>query len=162
LTTAEISAASDPVEETTEWQHLFRAVCDAFGVTTRCQTLRRYPSAFHTTVDQILSDAGGEYPLRLMAAPTTDPSRRANTADAFAFFAQRIPAEQRRRVLVITSAIYVPYQFLIAAPGLLDDGSSHVEVIGTPTAVDDHQNLLAQRIGQEIHAVVIAAAPLWR
>jgi hypothetical protein len=43
-----------------------------------------------------------------------------------------------------------------------DDGSSHVEVIGTPTAVDDHQNLLAQRIGQEIHAVVIAAAPLWR
>jgi hypothetical protein len=96
-----------------------------------------------------------------MAAPTSDPARRANTADAVMFVAQRIPASQRRRVLVITSAIYVPYQFLVVAPDLLVNGSSYAEMIGTPTATDGDPSLTAQRIGQEIHTAVTAAARLW-
>jgi hypothetical protein len=96
-----------------------------------------------------------------MAAPTTDPSRRANTADALAFLAQRIPVEHRHRILVITSAIYGPSQFLTAAPRLLSGEPAHVEVIGTPTATDAHRGLLAPRIGQEIHAAVLAATRLW-
>jgi hypothetical protein len=62
---------------------------------------------------------------------------------------------------VITSAIYVPYQFLTAAPRLLSGEPAHVEVIGTPTATDVHRGLLAHRIGQEIHATVLAATRLW-
>jgi hypothetical protein len=161
LTATEIAAAPHPVDETTEWQHLFHTICDAFGVATLHQTRHRCRSDFQTAIDQATRGANRELPLRLMAAPTTDPSRRANTADAIAFLAQRIIPEQRRRALVITSAIYAPYQFLTAAPRLLGDGSLHVEVIGTPTAVDGHRTLLAQRIGQEIHAAVTAAARLW-
>ncbi len=161
LTGEEISAAPRAVAETTEWEHLFRTICDAFGVTSLDRSRHRWPSDFQTAIDQATADTKGELPLRLMSAPTSDPSRRANTADAFAFLARRIPAEQRRRVLVITSAIYVPYQFLTAAPHLLGNGSSHVEVIGTPTAVNGRRGLLAQRIGQEIHAAVTAAARLW-
>jgi hypothetical protein len=99
--------------------------------------------------------------LRLVAAPTSDPARRADTADAVMFLAQRIPASQRRHVLVITSAIYVPCQLLVVAPGLLVNGSSYAEMIGTPTATDGDPSLTAQRIGQEIHATVTAATRQW-
>lgn len=159
LTATEIAAAVHPVEETTEWQHLFGVVCDAFGAApARAQGDRRQD--FQTAID-LSADMPGGPPLRLLAAPTSDPARRANTADAVMFLAQRIPAGQRRRLLVITSAIYVPYQFLVVAPGLLANGPSYVEMIGTPTATDGDPNLTAQRIGQEIHAAVSAAARLW-
>lgn len=161
LTSAEISAVRHSVGETTECQHLFRTICQAFAVTSPDQTRNCSAGDFQTAIDQAVGTGNGELQLRLMAAPTTDPSRRANTADALAFLARRIPAEQRRHVLVITSAIYVPYQFLTAAPSLLGGGSTHVEVIGTPTAADGDQSLLAQRIGQEVHAAVTAAARLW-
>ncbi|HXP18714.1 MAG TPA: hypothetical protein VN840_03600 [Streptosporangiaceae bacterium] len=162
LTVAEISAAAPhPVGETTEWQHLFRTACDAFGAAAAPPTGHRRASDYQTAIDWPAEGANGEVSLRLMAAPTTDPSRRANTADALDFLAQRIPVEHRRRSLVITSAIYVPYQFLTAAPRLLGREPAHVEVIGTPTATDDRHGLLAQRIGQEIHAAVLAATRLW-
>jgi hypothetical protein len=159
LTATEIAAAPHPIGETTEWQHLFRTACDAFGAVP-AQAQGDHSQDFRTAID-LPADMPGGPPLRLMAAPTSDPARRANTADAVMFLTQRILASQRRRVLVITSAIYVPYQFLVVAPDLLVNGSSYVEMIGTPTATDGDTSLTAQRIGQEIHAAVTAAARLW-
>jgi hypothetical protein len=164
LTAAEIAAAPHPLGETTEWQHLFAVVCDAFGAPP-AQPPGQHGLDFQTAIDLSADVTGHDRavrrPVRLLAAPTSDRTRRANTADAFGFLARQIPAGQRRHVLVITSAIYVPYQFMAAAPGLLAADSSYVEMIGTPTATDGGRNLTAQRIGQEIHAAVTAAAKLW-
>lgn len=159
LTATEITAVPHPADETTEWQHLFRTAGEAFGAAP-ARTQGQHRQDFQTAID-LSADIPGGPPLRLMAAPASDPARRANTADAIAFLARRIPADQRRRVLVVTSAIYVPYQFVVVAPDLLANGSSYVEMIGTPTATDRDPILTAQRIGQEIHAAVTAAARLW-
>lgn len=72
----------------------------------------------------------------------------------------RIPLVRRRHVLVITSAIYVPYQFFAGAPVLLSDGADHVELVGTPTGTDGDTSLRAQRIAQEIHAAVRTATTI--
>lgn len=93
LTAAEIAAAPRPVEETTEWQHLFRTVCDAFGTAT-AQIEGYHRRDFQTAIDLSANVTGGLL-VRLMAAPTSDRTRRANTTDALMFLAQRIPANQR-------------------------------------------------------------------
>lgn len=50
-------------------------------------------------------------PVRVVAAPSTAPGRRANTADTYAWFASEIAQlEPGQRVLLVTSDIYVPYQ----------------------------------------------------
>lgn len=52
-------------------------------------------------------------PIDLVVAPSSQPDRhRANTADQLAFWHGRTPVRRLERVLVITSQIYVPYQYL--------------------------------------------------
>jgi hypothetical protein len=63
-------------------------------------------------------------------------------------------------VLLITSAIYAPYQFFTSAPLLLARGVGWVELVGTPTATDRAGQLLAQRLGQEIHSAIAGAVEL--
>jgi hypothetical protein len=63
-------------------------------------------------------------------------------------------------MLIITSAIYAPYQFFVGAPIALSDGAERVELVGTPTSADGNTKLLAQRIGQEIHGALNTAAKL--
>ncbi len=84
-------------------------------------------------------------------APSSRPGRRADTADCVQFVAQEPTLRAGDRVLVVTSAIYVSYQFAAAAPILLANGACRVEFVGTPTAVGRPESL-AQRIAQEVHA----------
>lgn len=50
-------------------------------------------------------------PLRVVAAPSRTPGRRANTADTYAWFALEL-AQLRpgQRILLVTTRIYVPFQ----------------------------------------------------
>jgi hypothetical protein len=95
---------------------------------------------------------------RTLTAPSSRPGRRADTEDAILFLAHEVLPAWRRRVLVITSAIYAPYQFLVVAPPLIERRSRHVELVGTPTATDGPPESLAQRVAQEIHATVVTLA----
>lgn len=152
--------ATDPdsIQDRTEWSNLLRYVAEAFG------PLRAGPASiegdgrngwqdreFHTA-------AGGR--LRMLVAPSRSSHRRANTADTLTFLLQRVPMAERRHTLIITNAIYAPYQFFAAAPIVLSDGAQRVELLGTPTATTSDTNLLAQRIAQEIHAALNAATAL--
>jgi hypothetical protein len=96
--------------------------------------------------------------LRLVVAPGS-PGTRATTADAIDFYLGRSAVQSRESTLVVTSAIYAPYQFFATAPRLLADAATTAELVGTPTAQDDVATL-AQRVGQEIHAAVDAASRL--
>lgn len=47
-----------------------------------------------------------------VAAPTTDFKRRANSMDTFEFFMDKFKISEGNKILLVTSCIYVPYQFL--------------------------------------------------
>ncbi len=96
--------------------------------------------------------------IRTMIARSSRPGARADTSDAIREFTRRVPGAERQQVLVVTSAIYVPYQFFAIIPPLLGNGSGYAELVGTPTATDGQPTVLAQRIGQEIHAAISTLA----
>lgn len=66
----------------------------------------------------------------VLAAPSGDPNRRANSRDNYDVYANQIGASDS--VLIVTSSIYLPYQFFI---GLQAMGWKHprkIEAIGFP------------------------------
>jgi len=134
----------DSRQEATESQHLLRMVAELFGSLTDLG----HAGQFRT--------AEGQF-VRLLVAPASTPDARATTADGIDFFLKHVMAS---RVLLVTSAIYAPYQFFAAAPMLVEAGIRYVELIGTPTATDGDRGLLAQRLAQEIHAALTAVAML--
>lgn len=141
------------VDETFEWQNLVASIEHSFGPAEPNQT--------ETSGRDLEAEfLAGVQPVRLMIAPPSQPRRRATTDDAIRFVVKRLEPSELGRVLLITSAIYAPYQFFVAAPRLLAHGARHVELIGTPTALGGDRRALAQRLGQEIHAAIAAATPL--
>lgn len=74
-----------------------------------------------------------DIPVILLAAPSGEPQkRRANTADTFAFFKERLNIEKGKRMLLVTSQIYVPYQQLEAIRMLGFPYGYALETIGFP------------------------------
>lgn len=149
--------ASDPdsMEDRTEWANLLRYLADAFGP-LQAGAAATGGTGSAAWQDHEFDTAMGTN-LRVLVAPSSSAHRRAHTSDSLAFLLYRISLVQRRHVLVITSAIYAPYQFFAGAPVVLSNGAEHVELVGTSTGTDGDTNLLAQRIAQEIHAAVHAA-----
>jgi hypothetical protein len=147
--------ADDPrsADDATEWRNLERYVDSRFG-----------PLSFEsadggaTWHDRKLRTAHG-LSVRVIVAPEHG-GRRPTTTQQLQFLRQRVPVGRRRSVLLITSAIYAPYQFFAGAPELVTDGGAWVELIGTETATDGDANRLAQRLAQEIHAGMQAAVAL--
>jgi hypothetical protein len=79
-----------------------------------------------------------EIPITVLAAPSSEPTkRRANTADTFSFWMKQKnkiqnQETQNKRLLLVTSQIYVPYQQLEAVRILgLPHGYS-IETVGFP------------------------------
>lgn len=154
--------ATDPdsVDDQTEWSNLLRHLADAFGPLQVDEA--NIGGTGSSTWQDLTFDTATDKNLRLLVAPSSSANRRANTSDGLRFVLERIPPLQRHRMLIITSAIYAPYQFFTGAPIVLSDGAEHVELVGTPTATDADTNLLTQRIAQEIHGAVDAATTLLR
>ena len=113
--------------------------------------------------DQAFTTDNGRAARVLVACPPAGAgSARASTVDAVRFALNRIAVGQREHVLALSSAIYVPFQFFRAAPLLLSTGTRYVELVGTPTAATADRRRLAQRIAQETHAAIHAAADILR
>jgi hypothetical protein len=148
--------ASDPdsMADRTEWANLLRYLADAFGPLHAGAVTTGGTGSAAWQDHKFNTATGGN--LRVLVAPSRSAHRRANTSDSLAFLPDRIPLVRRRHVLIITSAMYAPYQFFAGAPVVLSDGAEHVELVGTPTGTDSDANLLAQRIAREIHAAVHA------
>lgn len=138
----------ESVADATEWRHLLRCIEESFGPLTSKRTLDWREQRFSTSAGQ---------PVRVLVAPPIAARARATTADGIRFFLDRVDASS---TLLVTSAIYAPYQYFAVAPLLIEGGVRHVELIGTPTAADADRRRLAQRIAQEIHAALRAAAAL--
>jgi hypothetical protein len=158
LSTREHATDPESVKDPTEWSNLLRYLDGAFGpLRTGATVTGCAGNGFWQ--DQEYRTAAGRN-LRVLVAPSSSTHRRANTSDGLAFLLERIPAQQRNHVLIITSSIYAPYQFFVGVPIVSSDGAERVELVGTPTSTGGDTNLLAQRIAQEIHAAVNAVTTL--
>jgi hypothetical protein len=142
-----------------EWKHLLRCLDAAFGPLEAEGAMAGGVGA-QPWLDHRCRGAGGQA-LRLLVAPSASSSR-ANTSEAVGFFLERHSDDLPRTLLVVTSAIYVPYQFFAVAGQLASGGISHVEFIGTPTSRSGDRVVLAQRVAQEIHSAVDSAAEMLR
>lgn len=100
-----------------------------------------------------------ERPVTVVAAPTTDPIRRANTPDTYAFWAGNLAKlSAGQRVLLVTTAIYVPYQH-VGAIGMLGlPYGVQVDTVGVDTDDERHgalrQAFTAQEYLQELRSAV--------
>ncbi len=160
--TAQEQARAEAEAETSEWQNLLREMTEAFGPPApRPPATADPPATFQAALDrEFATRDGGAF--RILVAPSPEPGRRANTGDSVTYLARQVPPAARRRVLLVTSAIYAPYQFFLSAPRLLAAGTRHVELVGSPTSTTTHLPVLTQRIAQEIHSAATAASHLWR
>lgn len=66
----------------------------------------------------------------VLAAPSADPDRRANTRDNYLVYRRSI--EPDNSVLIVTSSVYLPYQFFIGLQALGWDAPVTVEAVGFP------------------------------
>lgn len=78
----------------------------------------------------------GDVAMRVLAAPSMRPTRRANTADTFRFWARR-HAEATRSVLVVTTPVYVPYQNAVAIEVLGLEYGLSVETVAVSESAND-------------------------
>jgi hypothetical protein len=103
--------------------------------------------------------------LRVVAAPSSDPARRrANTADTYRFWADRVRGPGERSVLVVTTPVYVPYQGAGAVEVLGLEHGLAVETVGASESASDlgehSQVFLAQNHLQEIRSAIRALRSL--
>ncbi len=108
--------------------------------------------------------------LSVLAAPSSDPSRRANSADTYRFWAEQ-RSEGASSVLVVTTPIYVPYQGAAAVETLGLRHGLAVETVGTSAAANDlgeyTQSFLPEHRLQELRSAIRgmlslrAAASVW-
>lgn len=153
ISRSELVDEPDSFADATEWGNLVREFDESFGLEAdQCDTSLR------TEHDQAYRTRAG-IPVRVLVAPR-DGDRRPTTPQQLAFLRDRIAVSNRQSVLLVTSAIYAPYQFFTGADAVLVDGAVHAELTGTETAMTGDLQRLAQRIGQEIHAAIDAAARL--
>jgi hypothetical protein len=91
----------------------------------------------------------------VLAAPSADPGRRANSRDNYdAYIGQIGPVDS---VLVVTSSIYLPYQFFVALQALGWEQPRTIETVGFPP--EWMQGILTgpQNILQEIRSALFGA-----
>ncbi len=105
--------------------------------------------------------------LEVLAAPSSEPlERRANTPDTLRWWAERQGDLSGKRVLVLTSTIYVPYQNAAAIEMLALGYGADVEVVGVPDGVHFMDlraaSFAASDYLQEIRSAIAGNASLLR
>ena len=104
-----------------------------------------------------LTEYGGHPAITVLAAPSTEPDkRRANTADTFLFWQDKKAGGTGKRILIVTSQIYVPYQQLEAVRILGMQYGHSVETVGFPREWSGNMHGLqtAANYLQEIRSVL--------
>lgn len=153
----------------TEFDLLTMGAAKAFGISASAYTEDRGEDPANANANWRiwrLPDTGSdlEVPLTAIEAPSREPeSRRANTADSYAFFAERM-APSHASVLLVTSQIYVPYQHLEAVRGLAIPFGLELETIGFPPSWLSSNPSSTQQAAnylQETRSTILAARRLF-
>ena len=98
--------------------------------------------------------------ISVLSAPSSDPDRRANSMDTFEFFLKRYEQKEGAKLLLVTSAIYVPFQLMKFTDLALEKGL-YVDCIGnrsydhSPTVLNTASYL--QELKATINAINVLA-----
>jgi hypothetical protein len=102
--------------------------------------------------------------LSVLAAPSSDPLRRANSADTYRFWAEHRWSASEQSVLVVTTPIYVPYQGTAAVEILGLEYGLAVETVGVSATASDlgeySQPFLPRHHLQELRSAIRAMRSL--
>jgi hypothetical protein len=124
------------VRERPEFAHLVEGATTEFDVfvAAAAEMFNAQPRITRTDHDNPnLSHARAEIGhVIVLAAPSADPERRPNTRDNYAVYTSEI--EDGDSVLIVTSSIYLPYQFFVGLQALGLDRSGVAEAVGFPPA----------------------------
>jgi len=101
----------------------------------------------------------GGQAVQLVVAPSSDPTRRANTADSYAYWASEVARVRRgQRILMVTSPIYVPFQHADAVRMLGLPFGCIVETVGIDDSLVDlrgePQGFVAVNYLQELNSTI--------
>jgi hypothetical protein len=110
-------------------------------------------------VREYAAENGGA--VTVVAAPTGDPGRRANTPDSYRYFAEElVHLRPGDRVLAVTSAIYIPFQHADAIRMLGLPYGAIVDTVGVDTTTAREPQLRQQftpaNYLQEVRSTILA------
>jgi hypothetical protein len=110
----------------------------------------------YTTNEKHLASAVGYVgEVVVLAAPSGDQQRRANTRDNYDVYSRQIMPGAS--VLVVTSSIYLPYQFFIALQALGWDNPWTIEAVGFPPSWMDGILTGPENVLQELRSALFGA-----
>jgi hypothetical protein len=123
------------------------------------------PNLSWRVVEFTTSDGGST--VTVVAAPTTDPQRRANTPDSYKYFAEElVHVKPGDRVLAVTSAIYIPFQHADAIRMLGLRYSAQVDTVGVDTTVvrepELRQTFTPSQYLQEVRSALLSLRNLYQ
>lgn len=90
-----------------------------------------------------------------VAAPSSDPSRRANSLDTFNYFMKNFEVRDKQRILLVTSCIYIPFQLLKFVPISIENNIV-IDCVGVSAQRRGSQFSKASNYLQEIKAAINA------
>ncbi|WP_415980086.1 hypothetical protein [Faecalicoccus pleomorphus] len=96
----------------TEYDVICKGMKTAFSNITsenETQSINPNPNLSYSIKEFYTENVNGNY-LSAIAAPSTDPSRRANSADCFQFFFEKFHIKKGSKIINCTSQIYCTYQ----------------------------------------------------
>lgn len=94
-----------------------------------------------------------------IAAPSSDENRRANSMDTFEFFMKKFSIKDSDKILLVTSCIYVPFQFL-KFMSLAIKNNIYIDCIGAESSRTGVQFSKASNYLQETKATINAIKSL--
>lgn len=122
-------ARSQGLDADSEFEAMVEAMRIAFGVAERPQVLESNPPSL-AFGDWAVAKFNGSS-ISIHSAPSRAPgTRRANTADTFAWWGEREGPLDGKHLLVVTTAIYVPYQGAVAIEELGISFNASIETVG--------------------------------
>ncbi|PZF92980.1 hypothetical protein C1I99_21165 [Micromonospora deserti] len=119
----------------TEVAALDAAVRRAFGVTGPPEEDGHDAGHPHHSWSSRTYRPAGTPPVRVLAAPSSEPGRRAHTADTQRFWAGRVRLSPGDPVLLVTAPIYVPFQHCDALRTLALPYRCGIETVGVDPAL---------------------------
>lgn len=123
-------ARSHGLDVASEFDALIEGVMLAFGISERPDIITG-SSRGNVEFSGSASARFGTRSISVIAAPSTEPgSRRANTADTFTWWADKAAPLDGKHVLIVTAAIYVPYQSASAIENLGITFNASTETVG--------------------------------
>lgn len=122
-------------EAETEYEAIIKGMENVFGLSEK-----EYDEEMYQNDNQNLSWSVRTFRetykgnrLYAVAAPSSDPERRANSRDTFNFFLDKYRIQPGASLLLVTSCIYVPFQLLKFMDLAIERGF-YVDCIGVPNS----------------------------